>query len=113
MAKYKSRELTEYLKRVAVEAHDWSEESGAISKSEALARILWNKALGSKEVKVNDKGEEREITNKPESWAIQLIYDRLEGKSPMAIPDDEGKLTAADKVREMTKERANALVDDE
>lgn len=110
--KFYSKELTEHLKRVAVEAHDWSEADGIITKAEALARILWAKALGGKEVRIKDDGSEKVIINKPESWAIQLIYDRLEGRAPTAVVDDEGKMTATERVRELSKNRANELVDD-
>ena len=108
--RYSSRELTNHVRQLAAEAHDWSEEDGVITKGEALARLLWTKALGSVEMKVDDEGNEVEVYHKPESWALQLRYDRMEGKTPQAVPEDEGRVTAAEKVRDLHRQRLNSLI---
>lgn len=108
--KYSSHELTNHLRQLAAEAHDWTEEDGVITRGEALARLLFRKALGYVERTVDDEGEERVVHHRPESWAIQLIYDRLEGKTPQAVPEDAGRVSAAEQVRELAKQRINALV---
>ena len=110
-ARYNSRQLTQHLRELAAQAHDWSEEDGAITKGEALARLLWKKALGYKEVKVDDEGNEKEEWRPPESWAIQLVYDRMEGKTPQAVTEDETRITAAEQVSELAKNRLTALAD--
>jgi len=107
--KYNSRELTNHVRQLAAEAHDWSEADGVITKGEALARLLWRKALGYTEETVTDEGERKEVFHKPESWAIQLLYDRMEGKTPQAVPEDEDRIKAADRVRELAAGRLNSL----
>lgn len=109
--KYNSKQLTDHLRQLAAEAHDWSED-GAITKGEALARLLWQKALGSVEKQLDDEGKEKEIVHKPESWAIQLVYERMEGRTPQALDEDPHKVTAADRVRDLAKKRANSLAEE-
>lgn len=106
--RFNSKELTEYLRKLAATPHDWSED-GVVSKGEALAQLLFKKALGYTEKKIDDEGVESVILHKPEAWAMQVIYDRLEGKTPQAIAEDEGRLKAADRVRDLAKQRLNAL----
>lgn len=107
--KYNSKELTNHLRQLAAEAHDWSEKDGLITKGEALARLLWAKALGWEEVQIDDEGNERTVKHPPEAWAIQLVYDRMEGKTPQAVTEDEARMTAADQVRELARARLNQL----
>mgnify|MGYP006272615441 CR=1 FL=1 len=108
--KYNSRQLTENLRQLAAEAHDWSMEDGAITKGEALAKLLWKKALGYTEETTDDEGNTKQVYHKPEAWAIQLVYERMEGKTPQAIQDDEGnKRKAKDEVRDLAKARLNDL----
>ena len=108
--KYNSRDLTNHLRELAAEAHDWSEEDGAITKGEAMARLLWRKALGYTETTVDDEGNEKEVYHKPEAWAIQLVYERIEGKTPQAMEEDRGdKPKAKDHVRELAQSRLNDL----
>jgi len=108
--KYDTRQLTAHLRELAAEAHEWTMAEGALSRGEALAKLLFNKALGWTEAVLDDEGRETRVTHKPESWAIQLIYDRLEGKTPQAAPEDEGRMTALDHVRDLAKVRLNSLV---
>lgn len=106
---YSSKQLTKHLRELAAEAHTWSEECGVITKGEALAKLLWNKALGYEEETVDDEGVKKKQFHPPASWAIQLIYDRMEGKTPQAVPEDEGRIRAVDKVSELARSRVNAL----
>jgi len=110
--KYNSRELTNHVRQLAAEAHDWSEADGVITKGEALARLLWQKALGSTEQTEDDEGNPKQVFHKPESWAIQLLYDRMEGKTPQAVPEDEDRIKAADRVRELAAGRLNNLAEE-
>lgn len=106
--KYNTRELTNRLRELAAEAHTIADDGELISKGEALAKLLFDKALGHVETRVDEEGEKHEVIHKPESWAIQLIYDRLEGKTPQAAEhDDETKVKALDQVRELAKARLN------
>lgn len=108
--RFHSREMTNHLLRLAAEAYDVTEADGAISRGQALAMLLWDKALGHIKETVSDEGKRTSVTHAPENWAIQLIYDRMEGKAPQAVPDDAARVTATDKVRELAKNRLNTLV---
>jgi len=108
--RYNSRQITEHLREIAAMAHDWSEEDGSLTKGECLARLLWRKALGWTETIVDDEGNKKEKYHKPESWAIQLIYDRMEGKAVNAQPEeDDRRMKAKDQVSELARNRVNAL----
>lgn len=111
--KYNSRQLTNHLRELAAEVHDWEMEDDGegrvITKGEALARLLWQRALGYDEVKVDDEGREKRIKHDPAQWAIQLIYERMEGRSPQAIAEDENRRRAKDKVSDLAKARVNEL----
>ena len=107
--RYHSRELTNHLQELAAEAFEVTEEDECLTRGEALARLLWQKALGHVKKSISDEGKETEIYFPPEAWAITLIYERMEGKAPQAVPDDGGRVKAIDKVRELAKNLVNAL----
>lgn len=72
--------------------------------------MLWKKALGYTDKTTDDEGNEKEVYHKPEAWAIQLVYERMEGRTPQAIQDDEGnKRKAKDQVRDLAKSRLNDM----
>ena len=105
---YNSKEVTNHLRLLAAEAHDISIEDGSIiTKGQALAKLIWDKALGYTEKKKDDEGVETEIFHEPASWAIQMVYDRMEGKTSQAITEDEHRVTAAEKVRGLALARFN------
>jgi hypothetical protein len=120
-AKIDNRALTTKLREMAAEVHDVEivdEETGeiqVITRIESLATKLWNRALGWIEEVVEEdddvpgKVRERKIVHKPEQWAMQLLYDRLEGRVPQALPDDGPGITAADKVGELAKSKINSM----
>jgi hypothetical protein len=107
--RYNTKDLTNHLRQLAAEAHDWSEDDGVITRGEALARLLWRKALGYTETKINDEGAEVEVVHEPAAWAMQMVYERMEGKTPQAITEDEARITAAERVRELAASRLNSL----
>lgn len=106
---YKSRELTKHLRELAADIHDMTAEGDVLTKGQALARLLFQKALGYTEKKIDDEGKESLVVHKPEAWAIQLIYDRIEGKIPQAVVEDETRVKAAERVRELATQRINAV----
>ena len=81
-ARYSTRKLTEHLRELAAEAESINDEGGVITKGEALARMLWAKALGYEETDPKTGVIE---AHKPAAWAIQLLWDRMEGRTPQAI----------------------------
>ncbi|KKL96782.1 hypothetical protein LCGC14_1841010 [marine sediment metagenome] len=112
MASWSPKQLTRYLERLAEEMHTVEDGGDAISKAEALATLLWNKALGYRE-QVLKGGEWVEVNHPPESWAIHLVYDRLEGR---VNTNDKGKDTGNErpiheKVAEIAKARLNSAAE--
>lgn len=106
--RYTQRELTKHLRSLAMEAEGMSDAGDIITRAEALARALWKKALGFKAMEMREGGM-REVDHAPEAWAIQLIYERLEGKVANAAPEEGGKIAAVDRVSELARNRVNAL----
>lgn len=107
--KVNPRALTKHLQALGQEAVTINDAGDPITREEALARLLWNMALGWTEKARNDEGNWVEVIHKPVAWAMQAVWDRREGKVPQAIGEDEGRIKASDKVRELAKDRLNAL----
>jgi hypothetical protein len=103
------RQLSKHLRDLAAEAFDVTPDGDVLTKGEALAKLLWNKALGYSERVKDDEGRETEVVHKPEAWAIQLVYDRMEGRTPQALNEDADRIRAADRVSDLAKTRLNQL----
>ena len=52
---------------------------------------------------------EKEVWHKAERWAIEMVWERIEGRTPQALVDDKKGLTVADKVNELAVDRVNKL----
>ena len=110
--KFSTRQLTKHLRELANETHDIDLDDGrVITKGEALARLLWGKALGETIKTIDDQGVTHEEIQKPASWAISMIYDRMEGKIPQSVADSEKGMSAAERVSELVKTRLNSEAD--
>lgn len=107
MASPSSKALTGHLRALSKEAESIADDGEIITKAEALAMLLWQYALGWEEADPDDPN--KTVMHRPAQWAIQMVYDRLEGKAPAAIEDGSGTMTAADKVSELAKTSVNAL----
>jgi len=103
-----SKDLSNCLRELGTTVHDWG-ESGAVSKAEALAALLWKKALGWDEKRMDDKGREESVAHKPEAWAIALVWERIEGRVPQATIETSERMRAAEKVRNLSSTRLNTL----
>lgn len=112
LPRYTGKELTKFLRQLAMEAESSADDGTVQTKAEMLSRLLWKKALGYTAMELRGEAANRvmaEVYHPPESWAIQMIYERLEGKVANAATDDAGKLTAAERVSELSRNRINAL----
>ena len=118
--KYNNRQLTQKLRELAAQLHEVRLEDGEtilVTAGEKLAEEIFKDALGWIE-KTEEPGDipgtmiSKTVVHRPQAWAKQFIWDRLEGKTPMALPDDKGGLTAADKVEELQKNTINAITED-
>jgi len=118
-----SRLLTQFIREIAEENHEdplifgkGIDDARMITKAEALARYMWNAALGYKQkVEVLDKvtGQvigDKEVIHFPDKTYVTMLYDRLEGRVPtVEIKDEDTKATVADKVSGEGKKRLNNL----
>jgi len=108
--KLSTKALTRYLNEMGALVHTVDDEGNPISREQALADLLWKKALGYTEMGRDDDGNRCEVVHKPEAWAMQYIFERREGKAPAAVQtEDADRIRAADKVRELARERLNKL----
>ncbi len=76
-----------------------------VTKAEALARIMWDAALGKDIKETDEQGAAVTIRRRPDKGMMALLYDRMEGKSPIAITDSDDAITIAEKVTEQGKNR--------
>lgn len=74
------------------------------TKVEALSRQIWRDALGYTE-QIVEKGQLKDIYHNPSNIARAIIFDRMEGRAPLAIGESDEKLTAADRITEQGKKR--------
>lgn len=109
--KYNTKQLSNHLRELAAEAETILDDGTCLTKGEVLAELVFKKALGYVEVSLDDEGKETKTVFPPERWALELIFDRLEGKVPQAITDDDTKMKVADRVSELNKNRLNSLAE--
>ena len=112
--KTKARKLlSQYLKEIAQEktelVKDENNEDQMATKAEALARKIWNMALGWSEVQI-EGGKPVETHHAPDKAMMMLVFDRTEGKVSSST-DGSQKLTTAKRVTEQSKNRLNELVE--
>lgn len=109
MGRPSRRSVTKYLRELADEAETITDSGVTLTKAEVLARLLWKFALGWKETTYDPKTR-RPIgvtDHSPAKWAIDIVYNRLEGQVPHQVVDESRILTAAEKVSELATERLN------
>lgn len=104
-----TRALTGELKKLAAEVHTITDDGTPVTREQALANMIWRQALGWVEVIRDDEGNRKEIQHPPVAWCQQFLFERVEGKAPIAIVDETGGIKAADKVRQLAKDRINSL----
>lgn len=101
--------LTDTLLSLAKEKTEPVENSTKCqTKAQALAGLIWKKALGYNETN-GENGKVRYYP--PATWAIQIIYDRLEGKAgpPEEKAGSRPKITK--RVSDLAKSRVNKLAE--
>ena len=113
--------LSKFIKEIASEICDdpvikaKGEEAVMLTKAEAIARYIWKTALGWEEsVDVLDKqGKKigiRPEVHRPDKWAINMIWDRMEGRVGQAdAKTGSDKASLADKVSEQGKKRLSQI----
>jgi hypothetical protein len=108
--------LTAQLKTILQEKTEVEmDEDGApiiVTKAEKMARTMVKMALGYKEEverKMDGKTVIDELVHGPNAGLIALVYDRVEGRIPVASVEEPDKRTLADRVSEQGKKRINNL----
>jgi hypothetical protein len=104
--------LTKYLRALALDIETVDDDGDPVTKAAALASLVWKHALGFIEVEITVKEggppDKREVKHGPDWRAIELLYNRIEGKIPLAVVEDQAR-SLTDKVSELGKARANSL----
>lgn len=113
--------LSKFIREIASEEYDdpiikaKGEEAVMVTKAEAIARHIWNMALGFvEEVDIYKDGVKTGVkleTHKPDKWAINLIWDRLEGRVGAANVKSGSSdgINLADKVSDLGKKRLDQI----
>lgn len=103
--------LSQFIRDIALEKTALVKIDGEdqiVSKAEALARLVWKKALGYTE-QIKEDGVLVDHIHVPDRTMIALLWDRMEGRAPLMNPDKKGGRTIADKISEQGKKRINKL----
>jgi len=113
--------LSKFIKEIASEIHDdpvikaKGEEAVMLTKAEAIARHIFKLALGyEEEVDVLDKAGKKigikPVRYKPDKWAINVIWDRMEGRVGQAdAKSGSDKAKLHDKVSGLGAKRVNQI----
>jgi len=113
--------LSKFIREIASEICDdpeikaKGEDAVMITKAEKIARYIFKLALGYEEtVDVLDKGGKKigikPVIHRPDKWAINIIWDRLEGRVGAADPKSSGdKAKLSDRVSEQGKKRLSQI----
>ncbi len=110
-----SRLVSQFIRKISTEqtelVNDPEQGGILVTKAEALARIIWKKALGYTETKIDSNGSV-EIDHEPDKGYVNLVFDRLEGTAGPVV-GGANKRTTAQKVTEESKKRINEVLGDE
>jgi hypothetical protein len=104
------RLLTKFIRQIAEECtevikdEDNPLEARMVSKAEAMARKMWDIALGYTETIVRVDGP-IDIVHPPDHKMMTILLDRLEGRAATATEDETLRPTAAQKVSEAAQKR--------
>ena len=84
-----------------------------LSKADDLARFIWRCALGyTEEILNKDTGEMvKTVYHAPDKWAINLLFERLEGKTTIVPTEVGGRPSLADRVEAESKKTINKIAD--
>lgn len=100
-------EITRLIRERGNEFHTVDDDGNPLTRLQALALLIWRKALGWIEM---DPKTGTEIIHSPDRGFITMIYDRLDGKMAPAVADSgKKKATLSDRVGEQSKRRLNQM----
>jgi len=102
--------LSKYLRMLALDIETMDEDGNLVTKAQALAALVWKHALGFEEQNPDDP--DKKVQHRPATWAVDLLYNRIEGKIPLAVVE-EGAHSLTERVSDMGKAKINAISDKE
>ena len=105
-----AKALTEELRKMSFQAVTILDDGTPVTRAEKLAELIWKYALGWTESVRDEEGRIVQKVHAPVAWAMQYMFERLEGKAPIAIQDEQAGIKAVDKVRQLSVDRVNKLV---
>ena len=111
------RVLSEYLRGIATERTETvidpiTCKAVIVSKAEALARKLWDRAMGRRIKEDPETGRTVIVEGEIDLDCAKLLLERIEGKTGVSSDaTDAGKPTAADRVSEVNKRRLNSMAE--
>ena len=97
--------LSKYLRVLAIEIHTLDPDGDPVTKAAALASLVWQHALGFEQPDPDNPNKVKPVP--PAVWAIELLYNRIEGKIPVAAPEESGR-SLSEKVSDLGKAKINA-----
>ena len=103
------KRLTEELRKLAAEAVSIDDNGDPITREQALSLLIWQQALGWEEKVRDEHGSLQVVKHPPVAWAQQFLWERMEGKAPVAQAEAEGHVKAKDKVDALARNRLNAM----
>jgi hypothetical protein len=95
--------LSEFIRGMANE----TVEDGGKTRAEILAEIVWKFALGW----VEDCGEGKTKIWPPAKWAIDLVYERAEGRPAQVGDSGNKKVDVSERIGQKTIDRLNKLAE--
>lgn len=101
--------VSEQLRKHGAQIYGALPDGTSITRAEALSELLWRKALGYEEEITDDEGNRKTVKVEPQSWAIQCVVDRLEGKPVSLVEVAEESIMVQDKITTILKDQMNAL----
>ena len=100
--------LSKYLRALALDVETVNPEGDPVTKAQVLAGLVWKHALGFEDLRDPDNPEKGRVRVPPTVWAIDLLYNRIEGKIPLAVVEDQGR-SLTEKVSDLGKAKINSL----
>jgi hypothetical protein len=100
--------LSKYLRSIALDVETITDDGSPVTKAAALAKLVWQYALGFEQDINPDHPDKGKARVPPAVWAIELLYNRIEGKIPVAVIEDNAR-SLTEKVSDLAKARVNAL----
>ena len=97
--------LSKYLRSLALDMETVDDNGDPVTRAAVLARFVWKAALGYKDV---DPKTGSIILHEPDWRAIELLYNRIEGKIPVAVVEDQAR-SLTEKVSDLGKARINSM----